>query len=96
MIIFSDKEHFKNLYANDTGFFLHVDVSMMLSINTQTNHHFTSIMVEHFMNSARVCWIIRRTVFNLYVCLTTVGEMNATNLKSVMKNQDIKDSFFKI
>ena len=35
-------------------------------------------------------------LFNLYVCLTTVGEMNATNLKSVMKNQDIKDSFFKI
>ena len=32
-------------------------------INNQTNHQFTSIIVEHFMNSARVCWI------NVYVCL---------------------------
>ena len=38
--------------------------------NNQTNHHqFTSIMVVHFMNSARVCWIITRTVFNMYVRL---------------------------
>ena len=28
-----------------------------------------SIIVVHFMNSARVCWIIRRTVFNMNVCL---------------------------
>ena len=38
-------------------------------VNNQTNLQFTSIVVEHFMNSARVCWIIRRTVFNKYVCL---------------------------
>ena len=37
--------------------------------NNETNLQFTSIIVEHFMNSARVCWIIRRTVFNVYICL---------------------------
>ena len=35
----------------------------------QTNHQFTSVVVVHFMNSARVCWIIRTTVFDMYVCL---------------------------
>ena len=34
-------------------------------VNNQTNHQFTSIMVVHFMNSARVGWIIRRAVFNM-------------------------------
>ena len=38
-------------------------------VNNQTNHQFTSIIIVHFMNSARVCWIIRRTVFNMYVYL---------------------------
>ena len=37
--------------------------------SNQTNHHFTSFMLIHFMNSARVCWIIARTVFSMYVCL---------------------------
>ena len=37
-------------------------------VNNQTNHQFTSI-VFYFMNSSRVCWIIRTTVFNVYVCL---------------------------
>ena len=39
------------------------------AVNNQTNHQFTLIIVEHFMNSARVCLIIRRTVFNVYVFL---------------------------
>ena len=38
-------------------------------VNNQTNHQFTSVIVVHFMNSARVCWVIRRTVFNMYVRL---------------------------
>ena len=38
-------------------------------VNIQTNHYFTSVTVLHFMNSAKVCWIIGRTVFNVYVCL---------------------------
>ena len=37
--------------------------------NNQTNHPFTSIIVAHFMNSAIVCWITRRTAFNMYFCL---------------------------
>ena len=38
-------------------------------VNNRTNHQFTSAKVLHFMNSGRVCWIIRRTVFNVYICL---------------------------
>ena len=38
-------------------------------VNNRTNHQFISVIVVHFMNSARVCWNIRRTVFNVYVCL---------------------------
>ena len=38
-------------------------------VNNQTNHRFTSVIVLHFLNSAKVCCIIRRTVFNMYVCL---------------------------
>ena len=38
-------------------------------VNNQTNRQFTSIIIVHFMNSATVCCIIRRTVFNMYVCL---------------------------
>ena len=36
-------------------------------VNSRTNHQFTSVIVVHFMNSARVCWIIGRTVFIMYV-----------------------------
>ena len=38
-------------------------------VNNQANHQFTSVILVHFMNSARVRWIIRRTVFDVYVCL---------------------------
>ena len=36
-------------------------------VNNQTNHKFTCIIVLHV--TARVCWIIRRTIFNVNVCL---------------------------
>ena len=62
-------------------------------VNNRTNHHFTSAIVVHFMNSARVCWIIKKTLFNVYVCL---NHINTTNLKGVMINQAIKGIFFKI
>ena len=32
-------------------------------VNNRTNHQFTSVIV------VRMCWIIKRTVFNVYVCL---------------------------
>ena len=32
-------------------------------VNNQTNDQFTSIILEHFMNSARMYWIMRRTIF---------------------------------
>ena len=38
-------------------------------VNNRTDHQFTSAIVVHFMNSARMCWIINRTVFNVNVCL---------------------------
>ena len=37
--------------------------------NNRTNHQITSAIVVNFMNSARVCWILKRTVFNEYFCL---------------------------
>ena len=36
-------------------------------VNNRTNYQFTSVIVVHF--TARVFWIIRRTVFNVYLCL---------------------------
>ena len=36
-------------------------------INQKYYHLLQSVM--DFMNSARVCWIIRRTVFNMYISL---------------------------
>ena len=38
-------------------------------VNNGANHQFTSVIVLHFMISARVCWIIRGTVFDVYICL---------------------------
>ena len=40
--------------------------------SNQIDHYFTSIIVEHFTNSARMCWIIRRIVFNVYACLNHI------------------------
>ena len=60
-------------------------------VNNRRKHQFTLVIVVHFMNSARVCWTFRRTVFNVTGCLR---DINTTNLKGVMKNQDIKGSFF--
>ena len=39
-------------------------------VDDVNNHQFTSVIVVHF--SARVCWIIKRTVFNVYVCLNHI------------------------
>ena len=38
-------------------------------VNNRTNYRFTSVIVIHFMNGAGVFWIIRRTVFDVYICL---------------------------
>ena len=38
-------------------------------VNNQTNYQFTSAIVVHFMNGTGVCWIIRGTSFNEYICL---------------------------
>ena len=36
-------------------------------VSNRTNHQCTSATVVYFMNSARVCWIIERTIFNVWV-----------------------------
>ena len=64
--------------------------------NNQTNHQFTSIIVVHFMNSARVCWIIRRTVFNMYVRLYHSWRYERNQLERRDEKPSIKGSFFKI
>ena len=35
--------------------------------NNQANYQFTSVIDMH--NGAGVCWFIRKTVFNVYICL---------------------------
>ena len=37
--------------------------------NNRTNHQFTSAIVVYFMNRTKVGWIIKRTIFTVYVCL---------------------------
>ena len=44
-------------------------------VNNRTNHQFTSAIAVNFMNSVRVCWIIKRTVLMCTPVLTTVGDM---------------------
>ena len=63
--------------------------------NNQTSHPFTSITVIHFINGGGVCWIIRRTVFNVDISLNHIyKDINTTKLKGVKKNQYIKRQFF--
>ena len=38
-------------------------------VNNRANYQLTSVIVIHVMNSAGVCWIIRRTFLNAYICL---------------------------
>ena len=60
-------------------------------VNNRTNHQFTSVIVVHFMNSTRAS----EELFLMSTSVkTTVRDMKTINLKGVMKNQDIKSSFF--
>ena len=38
-------------------------------VDNRANHQFTSAIAVYFMNSARVYWIVKITVFNVFVCL---------------------------
>ena len=38
-------------------------------VNNRASLQFSSVIVVNFINSARVCWIITRTDFHVYVCL---------------------------
>ena len=55
-------------------------------INFLQCHKFT---VTHFINNAAIYYTARRTIF-------TADDINTTKLKGVMKNQEVKDVFFKI
>ena len=38
-------------------------------VNSRTNYQFTSAIAINFRNGTGVCWIIRRTFLNVYICL---------------------------
>ena len=64
--------------------------------NNQTNYQFTSVIVTHFMNGAGVCRIIRRTVFNIAICLNyTVEDINNQIETCDEKSRHPKTVFFK-
>ena len=44
-------------------------------VNNRANYQFTSVIVIHFMNGTELCWNIRRTVFNVCICLNTQIKM---------------------
>ena len=44
-------------------------------VNNLANYQFTSVIVIHFMNGTELCWNIRRTVFNVCICLNTQIKM---------------------
>ena len=63
-------------------------------VNNRTNQQFASAIVVHFMNSARVCWIMKGAVFNVYVCLNHSWRYECNQFERCLENQDIKGSFF--
>ena len=48
------------------------------------------------MNSVRVRWVIRKTVFNVYLCLNDSWNYEHNQFERRDKNQDTKGSFLKI
>ena len=57
------------------------------------NHRFTSVIVVHF--SARVCWIIKRTVFNVDVCLNHSMKYAHNQFERREEKQRHQRQFFK-
>ena len=41
-------------------------------VNNRTSYKFASVIVIYFMNGAGVCWAIRRTIFNVSICLINI------------------------
>ena len=68
----------------------------MLPINNETNHQFTTIIEENFINNARVCWIIRITVSNVYVCLKHSWRNESNQFERRDEKPRQKGSFFKV
>ena len=62
-------------------------------VNIRTNHQFTSVIVVHF--SARVCWIIKRTVFNVHVSLNHSMKYAHNQFERCEKKQRHQRQFFK-
>ena len=38
-------------------------------VNNRTYYQLTLVIVIHFMNGTGICWIIRRAIFNVWICL---------------------------
>ena len=56
-------------------------------VNNRTNHQFYSVIPVHVLNSARVCWIIRRTVFNMDDCLNNSWRYKQKNNQFERRNE---------
>ena len=66
-------------------------------VNNRTNDQFTSVIVLHYMNSARACWVIRRTVFIVYLCLSHSWRYKHNQFKKCdEKPRHERQLFFKI
>ena len=63
-------------------------------INNRTIHQFTPAINVHFMNSPRVCWIIKRTVFNMCVCINYSWRYEYNQLERRDKKPRHQSSFF--
>ena len=63
-------------------------------VDNQRNLQFTSIIVEHFVNSARGCWIIRWNVFNVYVCLNHICRYEYNQFERRYKKPSYQRQFF--
>ena len=63
-------------------------------INNRINHQFTLARNVHFMNSARVCWIIKRTIFNMYVCINYSWRYECSQLERCNEKPRHQKQFF--
>ena len=70
------------------------DVCVDDVVNIRTNNQFVSVIAVHF--SARVCWIIKRTVFNVHVCLIHSMSYAHNQFERRDEKQRHRRRFFKI
>ena len=88
--MFSDRENFK-IYMLMIQVYLPSGGCVDDVVNSQTNLQFTSIIVEHFMIAQE---IIRRTVFDVYVCLNHIYRYKYNQFKRRAEKQNTSNTVF--